>query len=243
MDLLKYTFFINLKERTDRLKHVESELEKLNIKGERVNAKKLENGAVGCTLSHISCLELAKKRGYPHVFICEDDIQFLDPNIFLDSLKKFERSKHAKKFDVLIIGGNNCPPYEKIEDYCIRISNCQTTTGYIVREHYYDTLITNFKDSAYNLMKNPEKIHQYALDMYWKNLQLYGNWMMIIPTTVVQYENYSDIEKHNVDYKHLMLDLDKKWLKNKMAGFTLPPPPSPPQVFSKFTDMFYCNKV
>ena len=34
---------------------------------------------------------------------------------------------------------------------------------------------------------------------------------MIIPPTVIQYENYSDIEEKQTDYKYLMLDMDKEW--------------------------------
>ena len=43
---------------------------------------------------------------------------------------------------------------------------------------------------------------------------------MIIPTSVVQYNDYSDIEEKVVDYQMLMLDIDKEWLfkKNKNAS-------------------------
>ena len=67
MDLLKNTFFINLESRIDRLEHAEKEFEKLGIEAERVNARKNHNGALGCTFSHIACLQLAKKRNYEHV--------------------------------------------------------------------------------------------------------------------------------------------------------------------------------
>jgi len=224
MDLLKYTLFINLEERVDRLEHVEKELEKIKVVGERFNAKKTPNGAVGCTLSHIKCLEIAKERNYPYVFICEDDITFLDPETFLNSLRKFQISPHCENFDVLIIGGNNCPPYQKIEDFVIRVSNCQTTTGYIVKQHYYDTLISNFKESAATLLRNPNKANEFAIDIFWKRLQIQGFWFMITPPTVVQYENYSDIEKRSVNYQYLMTDLEKKWLMNKQ------PPPIQPKI-------------
>jgi GR25 family glycosyltransferase involved in LPS biosynthesis len=243
MDYFKHTLFINLTERTDRLFHIENELKKMNITGERVNAIKLKNGALGCTMSHIACLEIAKNRNYPHVFICEDDIQFLNPSVFFDSLQKFEKSEYASKFDVLIVGGNNCPPYENKEEYCLRVFNCQTTTGYIVREHYYDTLISNFKESAKNLLMNPHNIREYALDIYWKRLQYSGYWFMIIPATVVQYESYSDIEKHVVNYKNLMTDIDKgiflqriqEQNKQNVLNNKNPKP--------VFSDMFYCNKA
>jgi hypothetical protein len=35
---------------------------------------------------------------------------------------------------------------------------------------------------------------------------------MLFPFTVVQIEGYSDIENREVDYRGLMLDVDKPWL-------------------------------
>jgi GR25 family glycosyltransferase involved in LPS biosynthesis len=212
MELFKHALYINLESRPDRREHVERELKKMNIEAERMNAIKMAEGAIGCTLSHIRCLELAKERQYPHVFVIEDDITFLQPELLLENLKKFEENVELQRWDVLIIGGNNCPPYTKVTDYCIRAFNNQTTTGYIVKSHYYDTLIANFKESAQMLMRNPHNKREFALDMYWKRLQQTGVWLMIIPATVTQYQDYSDIEKRVVNYDHLMLDIQKDWL-------------------------------
>jgi GR25 family glycosyltransferase involved in LPS biosynthesis len=212
MELFKHALYINLESRPDRREHVERELKKMNIEAERMNAIKMAEGAIGCTLSHIRCLELAKERQYPHVFVIEDDITFLQPELLSENLKKFEENVELQRWDVLIIGGNNCPPYTKVTDYCIRAFNNQTTTGYIVKSHYYDTLIANFKESAQMLMRNPHNKREYALDMYWKRLQQTGIWLMIIPATVTQYQDYSDIEKRVVNYDHLMLDIQKDWL-------------------------------
>ena len=211
MELLKNTLYINLEHRKDRLTHVKNELEKIGIQGERFNAIKTKNGAIGCTMSHIKCLELAKERNYETVFICEDDIAFLNPQVLLDSLQKFYENTSIQ-WDVLLIGGNNVPPYEKTTDYCIRVSNCQTTTGYIVKNSYYDTLIQNFRESVQGLLQNPTNKKQFALDMYWKRLQRINRWYMLFPFTVVQCESYSDIEEKIVDYRGLMLDADKPWL-------------------------------
>jgi GR25 family glycosyltransferase involved in LPS biosynthesis len=215
MELFKHAFYINLASRPDRLQHVQQELKKMNIDAERINAIKMAEGAIGCTLSHIRCLELAKERQYSHVFIVEDDITFLQPELLLENLKKFEENVELQRWDVLIIGGNNCPPYTKVNDYCIRAFNNQTTTGYIVKSHYYDTLIANFKESAQMLMRNPHNKREFALDIYWKRLQQTGIWLMIVPATVTQYQDYSDIEKRVVNYDHLMLDIQKDWLFRK----------------------------
>ena len=210
-DLLKYTLYINLDSRPDRLNHIQKEMDKMEIVGERVSAIKMKDGAVGCTLSHIRCLEIAKSNGWPHVFICEDDILFLNPDLVKSNIEKFSANQNIN-WDVLIIGGNNCPPYKRIEPYCIQVFNNQTTTGYIVKSHYYDTLIANFKESASRLMREPHNRRLYALDIYWKQLQQSGNWYMITPPTVIQVEDYSNIEDRRVNYGKLMLDLDKKWL-------------------------------
>jgi hypothetical protein len=213
-DILKYILYINLDSRPDRLKHVQNEMNKMLVVGERVNAIKMPHGAVGCTMSHIKCLELAKERGWPNVFICEDDICFLNPDLLKENLLKFSQNREIN-WDVVIIGGNNCPPYIRISDYCIKVSNNQTTTGYIVKAHYYDILLANFKDSARHLLKEPNNRKQYALDIYWKRLQTTDNWYMIIPPTVIQIDDYSDIEGRQVNYGGLMMDLDKEWLFKK----------------------------
>ena len=209
MELLKYTLYINLEHRTDRLEHVKEELDKIGINGsaQRFSAVKMAAGNVGCTLSHIRCIELAKSRGWPHVFICEDDITFTDPAIFLKSLAEFELEKML--WNMLIIGGNNCPPFNQITESYARVYNIQTTTGYIVNSNYYDILLDNFKEGLGKLLRESDK-KKYSLDIYWKTLQSAGIWFMITPPTVIQYYDYSDIEEKVVDYGPMMLDLEKK---------------------------------
>lgn len=211
MELLKNTLYINLEQRTDRKDHVEQQLKILGINGERVPAVKTKTGCIGCTMSHIKCLKLAKERNYDWVFICEDDILFNNPNLFLENLNKFNQN-YINNWDVVIVGGTNCPPYHKQTDYCIKVRNCQTTTGYIVKKHYYDTLIVNFTESVNRLVREPGRKKEFALDIYWKQLQQKDNWFMIIPPTVSQRADYSDIEERFVNYDGLMLDLDKEWL-------------------------------
>jgi hypothetical protein len=118
-----------------------------------------------------------------------------------------------KVWDVLLIGGNNVPPYQQIDSTCVKVARCQTTTGYIVRSHYYDILIENFRQGINKLLKEPEKHVMYAIDKYWFSLQQQHLWYLIIPLTVVQREDYSDIEKRHTNYMRVMTDLDKPWLQ------------------------------
>ena len=50
----------------------------------------------------------------------------------------------------------------------------------------------------------------YAIDKFWFVLQAVDKWFLIIPPTVVQREDYSDIEKKRINYQKIMTDLDKK---------------------------------
>jgi glycosyl transferase family 25 len=213
--LFENILYINLKEREDRNQHVLNEFKKLDIThAERINANKTKDGAIGCTMSHIKCLELAMERNYETVFICEDDITFTNPNLFKEQIEKFVESDYASDWDVLVISGNNAPPFTPVSDFVVRVHNIQTTTGYVVRRHYYSKLINNFKEGLSNLVRNPTNKQMYACDINWKKLQQRDIWYFIIPATVVQYANYSDVELRPVDYEALMKDTEKKWISN-----------------------------
>jgi len=214
---ITYGFYINLLSRPDRKQHVEEQLQLIGIKAERFNALALTNGALGCSMSHLKCVETAKKNKWPHVLIVEDDIKFLDPQLFKNQLNTF-LSNHQNNWDVIIIGGNNVPPYQKIDDTCVQVSTCQTTTGYIVNGHYYDILIENFRTGIKKLIESPEQHRIYAIDKFWFQLQKKDKWFLIIPLTVTQREDYSNIEKRPTNYTRAMIDLDKTaFFKAQMA--------------------------
>lgn len=201
------TIYINLEHRTDRNKSLLKELSKINILNpQRFNAIKMENGAIGCTLSHIKCLEIAINNNYEYVMICEDDIEILNPTLFVENINQFLNSKI--EWDVVLIAGNNMIPYNFVTDYCIKIYNCLTTTGYIVKKDYYSTLLNNYREGVKCLMREQTN-NSYKIDKYWHILQNKDNWYMIIPPTIIQKEDYSDIEKKVTNFKKYMLDFNK----------------------------------
>ena len=208
------TMYINLLNRTDRKEHVINELKKLGINDnvERFNAVKLENGALGCSMSHLKCLELAKQKNYEYIFICEDDITFLNPTLFLEQLGCFLST--SRSWDVILVAGNNMIPYTLIDNTCIKVSNCQTTTGYIVKREYYDKIIGNFKEGIQKQIKEPN-VAEYKIDKYWFKLQRDDNWFLITPLSVIQREDYSDIEKKVTDFSNYMLNYNKAYKFNK----------------------------
>ena len=160
-------------------------------------------------MSHLKILQTAKQNGWDHVLICEDDIQFLEPTVFVNQLNSFLKN-HQTDWDVVLLAGNNMPPYNKIDETCVKVFHCQTTTGYLVKSHYFDILINNYKEGIKKLIAEPNKHIFFAIDKYWIQLQQSDKWYLIIPLTVVQKVDYSDIEKRMTNYKKVMTDLDKE---------------------------------
>jgi glycosyl transferase family 25 len=206
-------YYINLDRRTDRKYHIENQLKILNWNGKRFPAIQNSFGALGCSLSHLALLKYAKANKLSHILIMEDDVTFLEPSVFLNSLNKF--LEKYKNFDVLLLAGNNMGEYKRIDDYCIKVTHCQTTTAYLVKSHYYDTLISNYENGINLLQMYPNKLNDYAIDQYWGSLQITDKWYLLTPLTVTQRHDYSDIEKRPTNYASAMLDLDKVAFKKR----------------------------
>jgi glycosyl transferase family 25 len=219
MKLLQHILYINLEHRTDRKEYLLKQIDQLNqiieeekwgdsIHPERFPAIQHDFGALGCSMSHLEALKLAKERDWPYACFLEDDVLFTDPKLFLSQLYRFEQ-EFDQEWDVLVLGGNNKKPYREVNDYCIRVLDLQTSTAYIVQKHYYDTLIQNMSESIEQLSKHPLRRYAYSLDIYWKRLQRSGNWLMIKPLSITQLEGYSDVEKKNVNYNDDLLNIER----------------------------------
>lgn len=216
LDDLKHGYYINLEHRKDRRAQAEEELARIGLQDRvsRFNAVEMKNGRIGCTLSHLRCLEQAREQKLPHVLICEDDIHFLSPGVFTENLNKFLMLN--LHWDVILLAGNNMPPYTRVNECCVKVTQCQTTTGYIVSRHYYDTLIENIRAGLKMMISNPDQHFHYAIDKYWFVLQRVDRWFLITPLSVVQREGYSDIEKKNTNFSRAMIDLDKEEFLRRM---------------------------
>ena len=206
--VLENVYYINLEERKDRKELVESELTRMKWKYKRFNAIRLEDGRAGCSMSHLKLLEMARAENLEYIVIVEDDIQFTNPEKYNFMLSEFKRFMTANKedYDVLLLAGNLRPPFRRVNDLIYRISKSWTTTGYIVKRHYYDSLIQNIKEGINLLMNNPSINGQYEIDSYWQQLQAKDTWYILAPRTVTQRPNFSTIENRYTDYNDLMLD-------------------------------------
>jgi glycosyl transferase family 25 len=215
---IKHAIYINLDSRKDRRDLFEKQIEDLHRLHpsdflfhpvSRFSAIKHEHGAIGCSMSHLECLRLAKKNGWEHVLIFEDDAMFIHTEVLVQQVNSF-LSRFHDQWDVLLFSGNNFPPFKMEPPDCFRVANCQVATCYLVCSRYYDKLIANFEDSVAGLSANPFNKDQFACDMYWKRLQRVDRWYLITPMSIVQRPGYSDIEKMEVNYEKNMLDLMKR---------------------------------
>jgi glycosyl transferase family 25 len=167
---------------------------------ERFEAIENESGAVGCTLSHIQCLKLAIERDYENVMIIEDDIYFTQP----EWIKKQWSKIFDYDFDVFMLG-MNLFDFEPVDQNIIRMLGGGTTTGYIVKKHYYEKLLANYKQGLELLFKTGNK-SQYCIDSYAiRTLHHVDRWLAFSNLTVSQVQDYSNIEKRVVNYDCYML--------------------------------------
>ena len=176
--------YINLEKRKDRKEHIENEFKDFeNV--ERIEAVDTSDtsGYFGCVLSHIKALERAKEKDYDEVIICEDDFEWINKDKFI--YPDFE-------FDVCMVSGkiNN---KEVIDCNYNRVLDGRHTDCYIIKKHFYDTLIDEFKNS-HEKLKQKFALENY-IDVHWVQLQKKSKF--ITPSLKIgrQMEGYSDIRK------------------------------------------------
>jgi len=197
MDLLEHILYINLDKRTDRRRAIESELERMGLRGERLRAlDTAPYGFIGCAYTHITALRMARERGWPHVLILEDDFQFIVDREVLSGLME---AVADRAFDVLLLA-YNLRHSDRIDAVVGRTEHSFTASGYLVSRHYYDTLIAKFEEALANLActRNPQ-IH--AIDVVWRRLQARDRWLHFHTRVGIQRPGFSDIELRDVDYE------------------------------------------
>jgi glycosyl transferase family 25 len=181
--------YINLDHRTDRKKEIEEVLKDVSDKVIRFNAIKDVHGGIGCTKSHIAVLEMAIREGWKNYLVVEDDAIWNKFEIGYPKLQQLVMNP----YDVIVLGSvfARCNPNYKI-------FSCQTTTSYLVNSHYYQTLLSNFKEGLNGFVQTGQ-YSTYAIDQFWKRIQPLGNWYAVLPSLMIQRPGYSDIEKMNID--------------------------------------------
>lgn len=205
--LVPNVLFINLEHRKDRLAEFYEEMAKISFADNqltRIDAIYVpHNGMLGCALSHIKAIEMAKEKKWPYVAVFEDDFCWRE-HVDKEKLVQLLSDIFDKKtfWDVFLLSCN--PQCDEQIDFIHGATRCLfafTTSGYIVQEHYYDTLLENFRDAANLLKVTIVDAEKFAIDRHWTRLQAADRWLRACPTLGKQRASFSDIRGLHVDYK------------------------------------------
>jgi GR25 family glycosyltransferase involved in LPS biosynthesis len=127
-------FFINLDNRVDKREQIEKEFDKMNWTNyERYSGISTPDfGILGCSISHLNVLKIAKERNYQNILIFEDDFMFLvSKEVVNDNISKLFDNNVV--FDICmlsykIIKTESHPKY----DFLLKVFDGQTASGYII---------------------------------------------------------------------------------------------------------------
>jgi hypothetical protein len=193
-DKIDAYIYINLEDREDRKKTVLEELEKMGIpknKIRKVSGVRIpKNGHKGCTQSHILALTMAKMNKWKRVAIFEDDMKLnVEPSEFTRILNK-SLELDDDKWDVLILGGANQEKGDKIDEDMFYLKHSTTTTGYIVKQEYYDYLLDLFNDANNKMVPvkwgGGNDWEPNAPDQRWNELIKVNKFIGFEPNLIVQ---------------------------------------------------------
>jgi glycosyl transferase family 25 len=196
---------INLKHRTDRKNKILQELNRFLFDTDKIlfidAVYNKENGALGCTASHIKCIQYAIKNNLDNILILEDDYNFChNTELFNIELSKF-LSFNSNWSALLLNISEHGPPINlktNINNVYINLWS-NTTAAYAVKKHIFKDLLNNFQNSL-NSDKGP-------IDFHWNNLRIKYNWYVNKNILGYQRESYSDIENKIVKYRECLNDL------------------------------------
>lgn len=145
-------------------------------------------GDIGCVLSHLKVVKIARDRGYKNYLVFEDDIQ-----LATDFAMQFNNCNHQvpSDWDMVYLGGSHIGPITHIAENVARITQTFTTHAIGVKSTIYQSLIDIWS------LEN-EKV-----DISVSSLHSRFNCYVIRPHIAFQRQSYSDILEKDTYYEHL----------------------------------------
>lgn len=197
--------YINLDDREDRKKEIMEEFKRLEIPEDKIirfSAIRHHEGAIGCSKSHIEVLKIAMENNWKNYMVLEDDFNFINDTEFIDKvMEHFFQNVPGNSWDVLNFARGF---HQEFTDtpikYIQKVLDVSTTSAFIVNQHFYSTLLTNFIDGFERLNLEPKNHPMYCIDRYWKKLMPVSNWYITNPSIGYQRTGLSSIGGYVVDY-------------------------------------------
>jgi len=219
--------YINLENRGDRKELLIKELESLDTDMSKVNKVSgvfiPKNGHKGCVQSHILALNLAKMNQWGLTLVLEDDAQLnVTPKEFNDIIDLVLEKMNNKNWDVIMLAGANKVYDDKDNSIEImidsievkdekevnikktfnikKINGATTSSAYIIKQGYLDTLLEVFNQCNKNMERSKLSGNNYennALDQQWRVLQEKDFWYILDNDLIRQRAIWSTIMKES----------------------------------------------
>lgn len=143
-----HAFLINAKESQGRLHRVSAELSRIGVQYELFEAIMPTVGTykhatrVGCALSHMAVVKIAKDRGYKNVLVLEDDVIFRDN--FIEMWNNLRPTFDTIDYDLFYFydwtGDNAGKPYQIVQ------GRTYTTHCYALHSQFYDKFLATCEE-------------------------------------------------------------------------------------------------
>lgn len=205
-------YCINLDRRTDRWEKCKEQFDKLGIEVERFSAidGNTENHGLGHpfdselagAISHTRVIEKAKELGLKNVLVLEDDVVF--HNDVQELFEKYAKQL-PKDWDAVLFGGNHVAPTTIENRNLAKLLRSYALHAYGVNAKAYDSII-NYMNLKINDSIKKGKGNSgisVAADFFMADLQPSNKWYTFKPHLAWQAEDFSDIQKTNVNYNFL----------------------------------------
>lgn len=187
-------YYINLDSRTDRLESMRHELVKNSIIAQRVagiipdnNPYIINNGQLGCLLSHLSIITDAIINDYNTILILEDDTIFKE-----NFAKLFSRFVHylPVEWHMIYLCGNHFGGIEYLNDQVYKSYGTLSTNAYGIHKSIFNKLYTKLTDKPYC-----QPVDSIYCSLH-KDISAYAS----VPNLCYQMAGFSDIENKITDY-------------------------------------------
>lgn len=198
-------FVINLKKRTDRLKHIQNELDKINcdsyhlieaVDGREINQPAMiRYGALGLVMTYFKIYEQIKNNPTEEIILVEDDCVFSEN--FCENLDYF-LNELPNDWNIIYFGGNHnptlAPPPVKLTNHVSKVHHTYSAHCVVLKTKVFFELIEILKTLRYQT--------DVGLSFLQKKYPSYTTSKKI----TWQVPSYSDIENKLVNYDSTLKD-------------------------------------
>lgn len=231
-DYFDKIYCINLQKRKDRWENSFSQFLNLKIEGkvkrkegvvcDMPNLSQKQRAQIGCTLSHYSILQEAKKNGFSKILVLEDDFLFLgsenEINLTLKNcLEELPEDWDLFYFGAFFVKGYDYEPLEIYSDNLIKVNTGFCTHAICYSKNAIDKILNNLKLETVNQIldfsENYEVIDWYLVKEFQNENKCFAPKDLLC----IQKEGFSDIENKYFNYEGKFSESYNFYLRNNFA--------------------------